>query len=203
MDSVPVFSLEMWIMIKYDGQWISITLFSSIHVVGLTIPSNCTYDSLYSRVCAAMGENYAGKNIKISYVFAACPPPVNVCDDVSLQFYLQLKSFQKDPMQMPLCVEFVSGEEVGATTGEEAHGINHPSNLEECGDFNEEDNNFSHYVDMDFEFEHISSVEIMRLNSQVDEKIHNMPVFNHSEPTHIALHSIYGSKKKLDFHLKM
>ncbi|CAH9084451.1 unnamed protein product [Cuscuta europaea] len=219
MDSVPVGYPEVWIMIKYDGQWVSNTLFSSIHVAGLTLPSNCTYDSLYSRVCAAMGKNYAGKNIKISYVFVTCPPPVNVCDDDGLHFYLQLKSFQKDPMQMPLCVEFFSGEEVDATSGEEQSitgGVDidneivfdHSSEVEERGGCSRggcdgEDNNFTHSLDMDFEFEHISSADIMRLNSRVDEEIHNMPVLNHFEPTRIALNSIYGSKKELDFHLKM
>ncbi|CAH9114480.1 unnamed protein product, partial [Cuscuta europaea] len=139
---------EMWIMIKYDGQWVSDTLFSSIHVAAITIPLNCTFQSLYSCVCNAMGENYARKNIKISYVFATCPPPMNVCDDASLLFYLQLKSFQKDPMQMLLCVEFVcdstTGEEQSITVCDDIHnssGINHPSNPEERGDISEEDNN--------------------------------------------------------------
>ncbi|CAH9130179.1 unnamed protein product, partial [Cuscuta epithymum] len=150
----------------------------------------------------------------MSYVFAACPPPVNVCDDGTLHFYLQLKSLQKDPMQMPLCVEFVSGEEVDATTGEEQSiticddihnesGINPTSYLEERGGLTDEGNDFSHTVDADFELEHISSAEITRLNSLVDEEIRNMPVVKHSEPTRIALNSIYGSKKELDFHLKM
>ncbi|CAH9124156.1 unnamed protein product [Cuscuta epithymum] len=150
----------------------------------------------------------------MSYVFAACPPPVNVCDDGTLHFYLQLKSLQKDPMQMPLCVEFVSGEEVDATTGEEQSiticddihnesGINPTSYLEERGGLTDEGNDFSHTVDADFELEHISSAEITRLNSLVDEEIRNMPVVKHSEPTRIALNNIYGSKKELDFHLKM
>ncbi|VFQ70063.1 unnamed protein product [Cuscuta campestris] len=54
----------------------------------------------------AIGDDCAQYDFQFSNLLPFCPPPIFINDDSSFRFYLQLKSFYRDALMLPLCVQF-------------------------------------------------------------------------------------------------
>ncbi|CAH9099404.1 unnamed protein product [Cuscuta europaea] len=191
--------------------------FQSSCVIAIDIPFSCKWIDFFGIIYASLGVSDCERDIRISYVFQACPPPVIINDDSSLMFYLQIKSIQSDFNKLPLCVEFV--QPFQGCTESVPNTVNYSILDDEVLDVLEDsellasaDEQTMHSSDV---FCPSSSIEYSDLGPlSFDEDVNNddltssfeVPFISfvpHFDPTHLDLDAIYKNKKEFSFNLKV
>jgi hypothetical protein len=98
MDKINVF-------ICYGGKWTQDNEYTSDKMAGIVVPMDCTYNILESMIFSVMKLSSSTQRIKVQYRVKKNLPLMEISDDISLTFYLELKRKDKDLASFPLCVD--------------------------------------------------------------------------------------------------
>ncbi|XP_022873501.1 uncharacterized protein LOC111392395 [Olea europaea var. sylvestris] len=97
MDKINVF-------ICYGGKWTQDNEYTSDKMTGIVVPMDCTYNHLECMICSVMKVSASTQRVKIQYRVKKNMPLMEISDDISLTFYLELKRKDKDLASFPLCI---------------------------------------------------------------------------------------------------
>lgn len=115
MDKINVF-------ICYGGKWTQDNEYTSDKMIGIVVPMDCTYNHLECMICSVMKVSASTQRVQIKYRVKKNLPLMEISDDISLTFYLELKRKDKDLASFPLCID--------VTTVSKSHEIVFVNNIQ-------------------------------------------------------------------------
>jgi hypothetical protein len=74
-------------------------------MTGIVVPMDCTHNNLECMIFSVMKRSVSTQRIKMQYRVKKNLPLMEILDDISLTFYLELKMKDKDLASFPLCVD--------------------------------------------------------------------------------------------------
>ena len=95
---------KLLVFVHFDGQWIDDSTYKNFKSTGIQIPNDCTYDKLIAIISERLKFEKEENEIHISYQVKEEYPNLQIEDDSTLQFYIQLKSEESNCTKYPLCI---------------------------------------------------------------------------------------------------
>ncbi|KAL2457750.1 uncharacterized protein Fot_56087 [Forsythia ovata] len=93
------------VLVYFGGEWDNSRMYSGYSIVGVTIPVDCSYSKLVEIILRELKRDQLECAITIQYQITVNGPPVSVCSDSSLHFFIEVKKNDRDMTKFPLCVE--------------------------------------------------------------------------------------------------
>ncbi|VFQ95842.1 unnamed protein product [Cuscuta campestris] len=98
---------QIWIMVYVGGSWGSNNAFNPKYTIGLPISKASLFVDVISHLRGVICKGDSSVLLRITYAVGSILPPVEINDESSFQFYMDLKSIDHDFSKLPICVEFV------------------------------------------------------------------------------------------------
>ncbi|KAL2559956.1 zinc finger protein [Forsythia ovata] len=93
------------VLVYFGGEWNSSRMYNGYSIVGVIIPVDCSYSKFVEIILRELKRNQLECAITIQYQITKNGPPVAVCSDSSLYFFIEVKKNDRDMTKFPLCVE--------------------------------------------------------------------------------------------------
>ncbi|XP_030494883.2 uncharacterized protein LOC115710669 [Cannabis sativa] len=103
-------------LIKSNGQWNEDHNYVNYVASGEFIPTKCKYEELLQILLTSLGCENNSTTLQIQYQAKEGIPPIKICNDRSLYFYLELKMKETDFTTYPLCVNQQNNNTTPAAT---------------------------------------------------------------------------------------
>ncbi|XP_060965186.1 uncharacterized protein LOC133034169 [Cannabis sativa] len=104
------------VLIKSNGQWNEDHNYVNYVASGEFIPTKCNYEELLQILLTSLGCENTSTTLQIQYQAKEGIPPIKICNDRSLYFYLELKIKETDFTTYPLCVNQQNNNTTPAAT---------------------------------------------------------------------------------------
>ncbi|KAM6544098.1 hypothetical protein CsatB_008545 [Cannabis sativa] len=104
------------VLIKSNGQWNEDHNYVNYVASGEFIPTKCKYEELLQILLTSLGCENTSTTLQIQYQAKEGIPPIKICNDRSLYFYLELKMKETDFTTYPLCVNQQNNNTTPAAT---------------------------------------------------------------------------------------
>ncbi|XP_060960959.1 uncharacterized protein LOC115723685 [Cannabis sativa] len=104
------------VLIKSNGQWNEDHNYVNYVASGEFIPTKCKYEELLQILLTSLGCENTSTTLQIQYQAKEGIPPIKICNDRSLYFYLELKMKETDFTTYPLCVNQQNNNTTHAAT---------------------------------------------------------------------------------------
>jgi hypothetical protein len=104
------------VLIKSNGQWNEDHNYVNYVASGEFIPTKCKYEELLQILVTSLGCENTSTTLQIQYQAKEGIPPIKICNDRSLYFYLELKMKETDFTTYPLCVNKQNNNTTRAAT---------------------------------------------------------------------------------------
>ncbi|KAM6543336.1 hypothetical protein CsatB_007783 [Cannabis sativa] len=104
------------VLIKSNGQWNEDHNYVNYVASGEFKPTKCKYEELLQILLTSLGCENSSTTLQIQYQAKEGIPPIKICNDRSLYFYLELKMKETDFTTYPLCVNQQNNNTTPAAT---------------------------------------------------------------------------------------
>ncbi|XP_060959254.1 uncharacterized protein LOC133030506 [Cannabis sativa] len=104
------------VLIKSNGQWNEDHNYVNYVASGEFIPTKCKYEELLQILLTSLGCENTRTTLQIQYQAKEGIPPIKICNDRSLYFYLELKMKETYFTTYPLCVNQQNNNTTPAAT---------------------------------------------------------------------------------------
>ena len=95
---------KLLVFIHFDGRWIDDSTYRNFKSTSIQIPTDCTHDKMITIISERLKFEKEENKVHISYQVKEKYPNLQIEDDSTLQFYIQLKSTKYDCTKYLICI---------------------------------------------------------------------------------------------------